>query len=152
MRKARKLAVILTCLGLGVGLIGVGVRASFTDSATAQANIKVGTFGISISSSTPNAVVNGKSITLSAPDIQSSAAGSSPLEFTITNTGSMPATVNVGATSLSTPFSDLLGSQSQITIPVGGHHDYNGGISWTELGNQQLGQSVSITYTVSAGA
>jgi predicted ribosomally synthesized peptide with SipW-like signal peptide len=150
VRKTRKVAVILACLGLGVGLIGVGVRASFTDSAAATANIKVGQFGISISSTTPGAVVNGKTVTLNSSDIQSSAAGSAPLEFTITNSGTMPATVNVSGSSLSAPFSDQLGATSQVTIPAGGHQDYNGGIAWSELGNAQLGQSVSITYTVSA--
>ncbi len=152
MRKARKIAMVLASMALGVSLIGVGVNASFTSAATATDKIQVGQFGVQISSTTPGAVLSGNTITLNGATIQSSAAGSQPLEFTITNTGTMPALLHVASSDgMVAPFSDMLSPvPGDVTIPVGGHQDYNGGIQWGALGNAQLGQAVSITYTVTA--
>jgi hypothetical protein len=155
----RKVAGLLVAFGLMVGLISSGVGASFTDSATAVANIHVGTFSIAISSTTPNAVVDGvvggnaKTVTLACPTIQSSAAGTCPLEFTITNTGSIPANITVAITSApASPFTDILGPVTPFQLAAGAHQDFNGGVSWPTLTNSQLGSSTSITYTITATA
>ncbi len=146
----RRISVLAAMGGIALSLIGAGVGASFMDSATATTNIKVGTFAISISSSTMGAMVSGKTVTLTCPDILSSQPGTCPLQFTITDTGTIPAMVSVSATSLSSPFSDLLASGPAVPVAAGGHQDYSGGIGWSMLSNANLGQAVSITYTVSA--
>ena len=76
----RKVAGLLVAGGLMVGLLGAGVGAQFTDSATATANVAVGTFGMSITAVAPaggTAVVSldGKSVTITCSDVVSSAAG-----------------------------------------------------------------------------
>ena len=151
-RYLRTAAVLLAAGGLGFGLVGAGVRASFSDNASVTENIKVGTFSIALSTTTPGAVVSADlhSITFTAPDINSSAAGSAPLAFRVTSTGSIPATVTVTASSLAAPFSDLLGAQAPVTLGQGAFHDYSAGIGWSVLGNANMGQAVSITYTISA--
>jgi hypothetical protein len=157
----RKVASVLVGLGLVIGLMGAGIGASFTDSASATANISVGTFGISISSTTLGAVpVNtgtpGNSvhtITYACPTVQSSAAATCPLQFTITNTGTMPATITVAGalgTGSDTAFSVIAVAAGPTTIPVGGHVDFNGGISWGVLGNGDLTKTASVVYTISA--
>jgi hypothetical protein len=143
-----------------VGLISSGVGASFTDSATAVANINVGTFGISISSTTSGAVVvntgtagsSVHTVTYSCPTIQSSAAGNCPLQFTIANTGSMPVTITVAASSPVAPFTAVAVAAGPTVIAVGGHVDFNGGISWPTLTDANLGASASVTYTITATA
>ena len=159
-----KLGRIITTLAVGgaaIALIGTGVASSFTDSATAKDNISVGTFGISISSTTAGAVVTNSgvigsdvhTVVYTAPTIQSSAAGSAPLEFTITNTGSMPASVSVvSSDGFAAPWSDMFVNPGTQVIAVGGHFDYNGGMAWTALGNADLGSSHSVTYTITATA
>jgi len=154
---ARKFAGILMVSGLVLGLIGSGVGASFSDSTTAKLSISVGTFGIVINSTTPNAVVtptapNGASVTYTCPDIESSAAGNCPLAFTITSTGTMPANITVAATAVAAPFADMLAPVAPYVLAGGGHTDFAGGISWGVLGMTDLGQSVSITYTITATA
>jgi predicted ribosomally synthesized peptide with SipW-like signal peptide len=165
-RKSRKLAGILAGLGLGVGLLGTGVFASFTDSATATDNIAVGTFGITVSSTTPGATVvntgNGQhSVTFTAPAIQSSVAGQTALDFKVADTGSMPATITVasngGMPLFAAPWADLLsnpGAEQLSPSPISGSqinsYDYTGGIQWGALSNSDLGSSHSVTYTVSA--
>ena len=148
----RKVASVLVGLGLVIGLMGAGIGASFTDTATATANIHVGTFNIDISSTAPGVVtVDGTSVTYTCPTIQSSAAGSCAFPFTVTSTGSIPATVTVAVTTApASPFVDLLGSQAPVTLNQGQAHTYAGGVSWPELGNSNLGAATSITYTVSA--
>ena len=155
-RYLRTAAVLLAAGGLGFGLVGAGVRASFSDSATATENIHVGTFGISVSSATPGAVVVNAggvhTVTYTAADIQSSAAASAPLAFTVTSTGTIPATIHVvkGAAPAA-PFSDLmLANPADVILGNGAHQDYAGGIAWTELFNANQSQSVTVTYTISA--
>ncbi len=152
-------AVMLAAGGLGVGLIGSGVRASFTDTGSATANVAVGTFGISLSSSTPSAVVvntgtagsDTHTVTLTCPTIQASTAGSCPLDFKVTNTGSMPATVTVASSDgFSSPWSDNFTNPGPQTIAAGGNYDYTGGIKWTALSDADLGSSHSVTYTITA--
>jgi len=148
----RKAAGLLVAAGLAVGLIGAGVSAQFTDSAVATTTIHVGTFNIDISSSAPGVVqVDGTSVTYTCPDIQSSAAGSCSFPFTLTNTGSIPATIAISATVPASPFTAVaIGPVAPIA--GGAHVDLSGGLQWTELFNANLNQTVSVTYTISASA
>jgi hypothetical protein len=140
--------------GLTVGLIGAGVGANFTDSATAVANISVGTFNVDVSTTvTGCTVVDGTSVTCTLPTIQSSVAGTAAFPFTITSTGSIPANITVAVTTApAAPFTDALGVVTPFTLTQGQSHLFNGGLSWPELVNAQLGMSTSITYTISATA
>jgi hypothetical protein len=156
----RKIAGLLMAFGLTIGLIGGGVGAAFTDSATAVANINVGTFGITVSSATTGAVVvntgtagsDVHTVTYSCPTIQSSVAGSCALQFTVTNTGSMPLTITVAASSPAAPFTAVAVAAGPTPIAVSGHVDFNGGIAWPVLTDAQLGMSTSVTYTITATA
>ncbi|MDP9467685.1 MAG: hypothetical protein M3P32_02935 [Chloroflexota bacterium] len=146
----RKIATLLVALGLTLGLLGAGISATFTDSATGTTTVSVGTFNIDLSSSTPGAVVTGGNISLTFPTIQSSAAGSAPLVFTVTSTGSIPALIHVTATTPVAPFTDRLGSVADFTLTQGQTHVFDAGLSWPELFNGDLGTSAAVTYTVSA--
>lgn len=64
----RKIAGLLVAFGLVVGLIG-GAGATFLDTATASQQINVGTFGISLDSSTPGALVSADGKTLTCPAV-----------------------------------------------------------------------------------
>lgn len=46
--KTRKFATLLAIAGLSLTLIGAGLGATFTDSATAGMTVQVGTFNIDI--------------------------------------------------------------------------------------------------------
>jgi predicted ribosomally synthesized peptide with SipW-like signal peptide len=151
--RIRAAAAALAVGGLGLGLIGSGVHAAFTSSGTATENISVGTLSIQMSSTTEGAIVNPDSVTLTTPTISSSSPGDAPLEFTVTNTGTMPALVTITAVGPGTsPFTDMLDAAAVQSIPVGGHLDYHGGVQWTMLSNQDLGTSRYVTYTVTATA
>jgi hypothetical protein len=146
----RKIAASLVAFGLTLGLLGAGISATFTDSATGTMTVSVGTFNIDLSTTTPGAVVNGGNVSFTAPTLQSSAAGSAPLAFTVTSTGSIPALIHVTATSPSAPFTDLLGSVADFTLAQGQTHVFDAGLSWPELFNGDLGKTATVTYTVSA--
>ncbi len=152
----RKVAGLLMAFGLAVGLIGAGVGASFTDSATAVANINVGTFGISIDSTTPNAVVSNANHTVTCPtvSIMSSAAATAPCEFTVTSTGTINPTITITATTPASLGTNAVTSLLAIPTPfvLTTPQSFNGGLSWGVLDNTALGQSSSITYTISASA
>ena len=150
----RKMAATLMAGGLLLSLLGSGVGASFTDTATAGMTIHVGTFGIQLSASGPGITVSPDNHTVTfAPDtIQGSGAGSLPFNFTVTSTGTIPALISVSATTPASPFVDLLGSVTPFTLTQGQTHTFNAGLSWPELTNSQLGMSTGITYTISATA
>lgn len=149
----RRIALFVASATAALALIGTGVAASFTDSATATESISVGTFGISISSTTPTAVVSGKTVTLTCPALQSSAAGSCPLSFTVTGAGTIPAVVTVsdgGVTGDLTTFTDLFVNPGAQTLGNGVAYTYSGGLQWPALTNANLGENVSIVYTINA--
>lgn len=153
MHTARKIATIVAAGGLGLGLLGAGVGASFTDGATASQNVNVGTFGIQVSSTTPGAVTStdGKTVTMTVPAIQGSAAGAAPLVFTVKDVGTAPATVTVVATKTGdATFTDSLVNPGAVVIAPGATHDYNGGLAWPQLGNADLSQTATVTYAISA--
>jgi len=148
-------AVMLAAGGLGVGLIGSGVRASFTQTGTATANVAVGTESLSISA--PGGTVVGNTVTVNCPTIQSSAAGTCPLTVSVKNTGSMPFTLSVvSSDGLSTPWSDMLAVPGPIPAPQvvapNATAVFNGGIAWSVLSNTDLGTAKSLTYTFTATA
>jgi predicted ribosomally synthesized peptide with SipW-like signal peptide len=143
----RKIAGLAAAFSLAVGMIGTGVSAAFTDQVSAVQNINVGTFGCSITSALGS--VSGKTVTYTAPDIMSSAAGTSPFTFNVASTGTIPVVLHVSQNGVASPFSDMLGAQTPVTLTgVGANHDYAAGLQWTELTNANLNQHVSITYTV----
>jgi predicted ribosomally synthesized peptide with SipW-like signal peptide len=144
----RKIAGLAAAFSLAIGMVGSGVSAAFTDQVTATQNITVGTFGCSISSDT--GTVDGKTLTYNAPEIQSSAPGSSPFSFTVTNTGAITAVLQFSETALAAPFSSILATPvAPVTLAGGASTTYNAGIAWPELGMADLGKHPSITYTVS---
>jgi Big-like domain-containing protein len=153
MRK-RNLAMLLALLGLAVGLIGWGVSASYSDSATAAQNVNVGTFGISISSTTAGAVVvnsgSTHTVTFDAGTLQSSAAGTAPLAFRVTGTGTIPAWIHVTQTTPAAPFVSLLAAPGDVRLGNGQFQDYAAGLSWPMLVNADLGKNTTIVYTIGA--
>lgn len=149
----RKIAGLFAGFALAVGLIGVGVNASFTDSVTAQENINVGTFQCKIVDATPLAAsdgiaLDGKSVTYTAPPIQSSVAGSAPFSFTVKNTGSIDSVLTVSTSPVSAPWSIINEPFTAVPLAAGGTHVYNTGVKWTELNNSNLGQTGTVTWTV----
>jgi predicted ribosomally synthesized peptide with SipW-like signal peptide len=150
----RKLAGLAAGFALAVGLIGAGVSASFTDSVKAQENINVGTFQCKIVAATPSGAsdgiaVDGKSVTYTAPTIESSAPGSAPFSFTVQNTGSIADVLTVATSPVSAPWSIINAPFVPVPLAAGASHVYNTGVSWTELDNSNLGQSGTVTWTVS---
>ena len=149
----RKLAGLAAGLALSAGLIGSGVSAAFTSSVSAAQAINVGTFGCQITASSAGTIASGNtSVTYDAPTIISSAASSSPFTFTVTNTGSIPAKLHLTQTVPAAPFTSLLAAPvNDVILNQNDTHTYNAGLSWPELTNDNLGQSVSISYSVSCG-
>jgi hypothetical protein len=156
----RKIAATLVALGLTLGLLGAGISATFTDSASATMSVHVGTFSMSISAVAPaggSAVVSpdGKSVTVTCSDIQSSAAGSCISAITVTNTGSIPMQVGVAVAGPAAPFTSALGPIPPVagpTLAQGETYVVNGGLSWPSLTNAQLGLTYTVVYTFSASA
>ena len=152
----RKVASVLVGLGLVIGLMGAGIGASFTDSATATTNIKVGTFAVNIVAPvTTGAVIAGdaKSVTYDCGTILSSVASSCPFSFTVKDVGTIGAnsvTVTAVVAGDGTTFTDILGPVTPFALAAGATHTFNGGLQWSALGMGNLGQSVSVTYTVTA--
>jgi len=143
----RKIAGLAAAFSLAIGMIGSGVSAAFTDQVTATQNITVGTFGCAISSAV--GTVDGKTLTYNV-DITSSAAGSSPFSFTVTNAGAITAVLQFSETALAAPFSSILATPvAPVTLAGGASTTYNAGIAWPELTMADLGKHPSITYTVS---
>lgn len=151
MRKSA-MAGMLALMAISLGLIGWGVSATFTDSATATQTIHVGTMGIAITATDANGSVVGKTLTCHPSDILSSVAGSSTCGFKITNTGTIPANITLA---VSTPIAPFVSLQPPITVPVvvpAGGLTFTGGMSWPELFNADMNKTATITYTVSATA
>jgi predicted ribosomally synthesized peptide with SipW-like signal peptide len=155
----RKIVGLLAGFALAVGLIGVGVSASFTDSVTAKENINVGTFSCGITTATDGATygaVDGlgyaHSVSYTAPTIESSAPGSAPFSFTVKNTGSIPDVLTVATSAVTTPPWSIIGAPfAPVPLAAGDSHPYNTGVSWTTLDNSQLNAHGSVTWTVSCG-
>jgi predicted ribosomally synthesized peptide with SipW-like signal peptide len=155
MISIKRAAIALAAGGAALGLITMGVGASFSDSAIATETIHVGTFGITVTSTTPGASVVGNTVTVTLPsDIQSSAPGTAPMVFTVKSTGSIPALVHVVKSStLTTPFYDLmLSAPADVTLAQNATANYSGGIGWSELFQANEGQVVTVTYTITASA
>ena len=171
----RRTAAFVAAAGLTAGLVGAGVSASWTDSATAAGTFTVGTLHCAVSSTDPSAVVSGNSVTITAPPILSSAAGNYLTSMTVTNTGSITEVVHwTEATSGTLPAnrwsptgpmgyatgagSDLL--STDLTLNGGASHTYANGIgfiwanaggSGVQLGNADEGMTATVTYTANCG-
>jgi hypothetical protein len=151
----RKIAGLAAAFSLAVGLIGAGVSAQFTGQVSAQENLNVGTFGCQISTDTAGATLIGSNhdtVYFDAGTIDSSTAGSKPLSFTVTSTGTIPVVLKIAATPLPSPFTNLLAPADMVDVTLSSitvmSHTYNAGIGWPELSNLNLGQSASIAYVV----
>jgi predicted ribosomally synthesized peptide with SipW-like signal peptide len=152
----KKIAGLFAGFALAVGLIGAGVSASFTDSVTAQQNINVGTFSCGITTASTGATFGAvdalgyaHSVSYTAPTIMSSAPGNAPFSFTVKNTGSIPDVLTVATSAVSAPWSIIGAPFAPVALAAGDSHPYNTGVSWTELGNGNLGASGTVTWTVS---
>jgi predicted ribosomally synthesized peptide with SipW-like signal peptide len=160
--KARKFAGLIASIAVGISLLGAGTYASFQANANATDTVKVGSFAIHVASSTPGAVVVNSGAThtvtldTSSSPILSSGASQQALDFQVINDGAIPAKISVSSgDGLTGHFSDLLPNPiADVTLdPAGGTtpaHDYTGGIKWSALDNTDLGQSHSVTYTITA--
>ena len=149
----RKIAVLLAAGGLAVGLIGGGVGAQFTDSVQAIQHISVGTFSCVISDGGGGVLSNNnKTVTFSAFNITSSAAGTDPIHFTVQNTGSIGDVLTVSTTPVQNPPFSIIGMPfAPVPLAPGATHLYNTGIQWTTLDNSNLGQQGDVTWTVNCG-
>jgi hypothetical protein len=126
------------------------VGAQFTGQVSAQQNLNVGTFGCKITSASANANISsdGSSVFYDAGTIMSSAALSAPLNFTVTSTGTIAADLTVLSSGVASPFTDLLAPTGTVPLAAGASQAYTAGVSWTELGDANLGKSASIGYVV----
>jgi hypothetical protein len=151
----RKIVGLLAGFALAVGLIGAGVGAQFTDQVKAIENINVGTFGCQIVDATPIGASNGialdgKSVTYTAPTINSSVPGSAPFSFTVKNTGTIEQVLTVATSAVTTPPWSIIGAPfGPVALAGGASNVYHTGVSWTELDNSNLNQHGSVTWTVS---
>ena len=145
----RKIVGLLAGFALAVGLIGAGVGAQFTGQVSAQENLNVGTFGCKIIDNSAGTLsTDGTSLYYDAGTINSSIAGSMPMNFTVESTGTIPVVLNIAATPLPAPFVDLLSPTAPMTLTTGESQVYTAGISWPELNDTNLGQSASVAYVV----
>ena len=147
----RKIAGLLAVFGLTVGLIGGGVGAVFTDQVKANENIAVGTFQcLIVAPSDGTIAADGKSVTYTAPTIQSSAPGSAPFSFTVLNNGSINAVLTITESpALTLPFSYIpLAPASPMNLAAATSQTFAAGVQWAELTNTQLGATGTVTWTV----
>jgi predicted ribosomally synthesized peptide with SipW-like signal peptide len=145
----RKFAGLLVVGGLAVGLIGGGVGAQFTDQVKADQNISVGTFGCDIVAVNGATVDPVKSVTYDAPTILNSAPGQLPFNFTVKNTGTIPALITVTPTLLSSPWSVMGTLPLAQPLAAGALYPVSTGVAWTVLSNADLGGAGSVVWTVS---
>ncbi|HEY7023441.1 MAG TPA: hypothetical protein VH371_00620 [Candidatus Limnocylindrales bacterium] len=150
----RKTAALLAVAGLVIGLLGSGVGASFIDQVTGTENISVGSFAcLIVEPSDGTIAADQKSVTYTAPTIDNSAPGSAPFSFTVENTGSTSQTLTVAMTgqsgNLGGKFSAIPATPASATVAPGATQLVSTGIQWTELDNDDLGRSGSMTWTVS---
>jgi predicted ribosomally synthesized peptide with SipW-like signal peptide len=158
--KSRRLAGTLAVLGLGVGMLGTGVFASFTDGGTATQSVSVGTMHIQLANNSGGTLSNNnQTLTGSSGTLVSSAASTpaSLFNFDIKNTGTIAATVTVTSGVTGDPsFSDALSLGStgvQYVVAGGTSKTITGaGFKWGVLGNGDEGLSATLTYTISASA
>jgi hypothetical protein len=145
----KKAAVVLAAGGTALGLISMGVGASFVDGATATQNISTGSFGCAISSTTPGANVVGKTVTLTSGPLMASTAGAAPFVFKVASTGVIPVKVHITQTTPAAPFTSMLTSIADVTLPSMGSNLYAAGLQWPELVIGDTSKSTSISYTAS---
>jgi predicted ribosomally synthesized peptide with SipW-like signal peptide len=127
---------VLTVGALGVAalaLIGTGAGATFHDSVQAQQTISAGNLSVLIKSD--SASTYGKTVTLHTLSDEPSHFSGPPETITMTNTGSVPATVT-GFTAADTNNNTALEGALNIQIVDldHGHEIYNGLLSTLEAG------------------
>lgn len=151
----RKIAGLLAAFGITLGLIGSGVGASFIDQVTGTESIAVGSFACRITDATAGSTIAGdqKSVSYTAPTINSSAAGSAPFSFTVQNTGTIDQVLTTSMTNqggnLGGHFSPIPATPSPVALAAGASQAISTGIQWTTLDSGDLGRAGSMTWTAS---
>jgi hypothetical protein len=143
---------------LGVGLLAFapGVGASFSSSATADASINVGTLACQLSSGASGVTISDdqRSATIDLGTITSSAAGQRTVPLKVKNTGSVPLATTWSMSTSGTIFGG--GSHAMhaywppfnATLPSGQSQTEQVGFRWSELQNEDMGRSGTVTYTI----
>jgi predicted ribosomally synthesized peptide with SipW-like signal peptide len=128
---------VLTVGALGVAalaLIGTGAGATFHDSAKAQQTITAGTLSVWISSDSGSTSGDGKTLTLNTLTNEPSHFSAPQETITVTNNGSVPATVT-GFTAADTYDNAALeGALNIQLVDSGGHQICNDLISTLKAG------------------
>jgi hypothetical protein len=145
----RRIAGLVICGGLAVGLIGSGVGAQFTDGVKADGSISIGSFSCLITSASPGATVafDGKSV--SYPVVVDHSTGTAPVSFTVKNMGSINAVLAVTAPTVGPGWS-VINAPLPAAVPVAAGSDvtYSTGVAWSDLGNGSLNWSGTVEWTV----
>lgn len=158
MKSTTKVAGVLAVLGaaaLGVSLMGSGVGAAFTDSATANAHIAVGSFSCQLTSTDPRVTIsnNGRTAEVNFATITSSTPATVKAPISVNNTGGIPLGVNFTITNTGTVFASghvkPLPVASGLLINPGNSRSYDIGFQYSELDNTDLGMSGTASYKAS---
>lgn len=150
--KTRRIASITAAVAVVLAMVGAGVYASWSESATATQNLQVGTFGLQIVEPSDGDIdPGGKSVTFTVPEIRDSAASSAPFSFTVESDGEIPIRVDADMTTPpAAPFFGLpVVPDGDTVLHEGETVVFNAGIGWPELGWDELGDVTSVTYTIS---
>lgn len=137
----------------GLFVVSPGVGAVFTDSARADVNVEVGTFGCEFldpDTNTNDVIVgNAGNATITLDTIQSSAPSHQTGRVKVKNTGTMPlyASFNGQRTAGSSHFHAM--SIPSVVVPANASRSVYLGIKWDELDNNDLGRTASVKYTMS---
>ena len=151
MRTIRRWATGIALLTMAAGLVGTGVRATYSDNGSATESISVGTFHCAVTSDPGSGVViAGNSVTITLPAIHASAAGSSLANVYVQDTGTMPAYIHWTAAGGTMPpgitYSPVP-ADSNLTAGVKSAA-YPLGFVWgSALTNADLGQTAQVVYT-----
>lgn len=177
--KSKRVAGTIASLAVGLGLLGGGVYATYSQNATATDKIKTGTLACSVATTADpsTVVVNGNSLTINNPDITSSAPSNYQTTATVTNNGTIPMLVHWTVTRTPDPttapgnalwqpggdmgyaFGDAGNPMStDVTLAPGATSaPYTIGFQWAELGlnqpngNAYMGQAFQLVYTANCG-
>jgi hypothetical protein len=168
----KRIIGLLLGMSLAVALLGVGLNAALTTTGSVGQTITVNGVAISVTSSTPGAVINPDG-TITCPTVainattQPSGTDAIGCSFTIASaSGLVPSNVNVTfVSSAAAPkFTEVLtgdgvgGSAPRAlpTSPVSFSNlstlpgTINSNVSWAGLDGSDFGQSVTVTFAITA--
>jgi predicted ribosomally synthesized peptide with SipW-like signal peptide len=114
----------------GLGLIGVGAHAVFTQNTTSSQQITAGTMNVNLSTTEGGATGNGTSaLTLAPVGPVGSSFTTGDQTVTITNNSNIPVNITTVATSSTYPTSALATELYICEVDPWGYVDYNGPLS-----------------------